>query len=44
MHKLINDYIFQRDNDGIDVFTDEECKMLRDASNEIISSYTGMNK
>lgn len=44
INDLINDYIIRKDEEGIDVFSDEKCKMLRDVHTEIISSYTGMNQ
>ena len=42
INDLIQEYILRKDNEGIDVFSDEKCKLLRDASNEILSTYIGM--
>lgn len=42
INDLIQDYIIRKDNEGIDVFSDEKCKLLRNASNEILSSYIGL--
>ena len=44
LNMLIDDHIISMDNIGKDVFKDRECVQLRDAKNELLSSYLGKVK